>query len=89
MVAGLSAARTQPAPEEDCIHYDPSSLTAEDRSLQGWIVVDGRGRQFVMLDNRNDAEAAIRVMKKFTAQCFIGRRNPRPNRKEYIFRYWK
>ena len=42
-----------------------------------------------MLDDRQDAERALAVAKGYNQQCFIGRDNQRPNRKDYIVRYWK
>lgn len=42
-----------------------------------------------MLDNEQDAKAALAMAKQHTSQCFIGRDNKRPNRKDYIIQYWQ
>ena len=43
----------------------------------------------VTLDNQADAEQALTVTHRFTKECFIGRNNTRPNRSDYIMRYWR
>lgn len=58
------------------------------RNIVFVIATDGRSRM-IMLDNEQDAEAALALAKRHKAQCFIGRDNQRPNRCSYIVRYWK
>src|SRR6266536_4119812 len=41
-----------------------------------------------VLDNQADAQAALAMTQRHTAQCFIGRDNTRPNRADYIVEYW-
>jgi len=42
-----------------------------------------------MLDNEQDAKCALALAKNHTKQCFIGRDNRRPNRKDFIVLYWE
>jgi hypothetical protein len=73
---------------EDCISYNPSSLEIRNEGAGGWLLTDGSSR-IQMLDNRGDAEQALGVASGSTRQCFIGRNNTRPNRKDYIVEYWR
>lgn len=72
---------------EDCISYNAGSLAITNEGPGGWLLSDGSSRM-VMLDNRTDAELALGVASS-TRQCFIGRNNSRPKRKEYIVSYWR
>jgi hypothetical protein len=74
--------------DEDCISYNPLSLRIEDEGARGWLLTDGSSRM-LMLDNQADARKALALAKRHTHQCFIGRNNQRPNRKDYIVEYWK
>jgi hypothetical protein len=73
---------------EDCISYNRANLKIVDEAANGWLLTDGSSRM-AMLDDRQDAESALAVAKGYSQQCFIGRDNQRPNRKDYIVRYWK
>jgi hypothetical protein len=52
------------------------------------LLTDGSSRM-ATLDNRADAEQALGVAGGSSRQCFIGRGNSRPNRKDYIVQYWR
>lgn len=73
---------------EDCISYNPGSLQVRDEGAGGWLLTDGRSRM-ATLDTRSDAEQALGVASGSSSQCFIGRSNSRPNRKDYIVQYLK
>jgi hypothetical protein len=73
---------------EDCISYNPRSLRIVNEGANGWLLTDGRSRM-LMLDNREDAEQALNLARRNSRQCFIGRDNTRPNRKDYILGYWR
>jgi len=73
---------------EDCISYNTSGLRIENEGANGWLLTDGNSRM-VTLDNQADAEQALTVTRRFTKECFIGRNNTRPNRSDYIMRYWR
>jgi hypothetical protein len=73
---------------EDCISYDRSGLRIENEGASGWLLTDGSSRM-VTLDNQTDAEQALTVTRMFSRQCFIGRNNTRPNRKDFIVQYWR
>ena len=75
-------------PSQDCSRYDPAALKILDEGTNGWCLTDGRSRMKI-LDNQADAEQLLAVARRHTYQCFIGRNNKRPNRKEYIVNYWK
>jgi hypothetical protein len=78
-----------PAPiaAEDCLSYDPRTLSIVDEGADGWLLTDGSSRM-AMLDNQADAERALALARRHTAHCFIGRGNPRPNRMDYVRDYW-
>jgi hypothetical protein len=80
--SGISA----PITNEDCISYNTSGLRIENEGANGWLLTDGSSRM-QMLDNRSDAEQALTVTRLFSRQCFIGRNNTRPNRKDFIVQY--
>lgn len=71
----------------DCLTYDPRDLRIVNEGSRGWLLTDGVSRMH-MLDNRRDAERALALARRHTAQCFIGRDNTRPNRKDFIVEYW-
>jgi hypothetical protein len=73
---------------EDCIQYNPYALQIEDIGDKGWRLRDGT-MWLQVLDNRDDAEAALVLAQQHNYQCFIGRNNRRPDRIHYILQYWK
>jgi hypothetical protein len=77
-----------PTVREDCIYYNREALEVIDEGERGWLLTDGRSRM-LGLDNEEDARAALALARRHTAQCFIGRNNRRPNRRDYIVQYWK
>lgn len=77
----------QPATPADCLSYDPRSLRIVNEGEAGWLLTDGRSRM-AMLDTEADARKALALAQRHTAQCFIGRGNRRPNRRDYIVTYW-
>src|SRR6266536_2279842 len=72
---------------QDCLPYAPASLRIVDEGASGWLLTDGFSRMNV-LNNQADAQAALAMTQRHTAQCFIGRDNTRPNRADYIVEYW-
>lgn len=75
-------------PGEDCISYNSSSLEIRNEGGNGWLLTDG-GSRMVMLSSRADAEQAMGIASGSSRQCYIGRNNNRPNRKDYIVQYWR
>jgi hypothetical protein len=73
---------------EDCISYNPDTLRVIDEGANGFLLTDGASRM-AMYATREDAEEGLRVARQNRQQCFIGRNNTRPNRKDYIVEYWK
>ncbi len=76
-----------PSLAEDCLSYNPANLRIVNEGKTGWLLTDGRSRM-LMLDNQADALDALALAKRHTKQCFIGRNNTRPQRKQYIVEYW-
>lgn len=66
----------------DCIPYDPRALHIVSEGDRGWLLTDGHARM-KLLDNREDALDALRVARRHTKQCFIGR-----GRSDYVIEYW-
>ena len=73
---------------EDCIQYNPYALQIEDIGDKAWRLSAGT-IWLQVLDNRDDAEAALALAQQHNYQCFIGRDNRRPDRIRYIVQYWK
>ena len=71
----------------DTIPYDPRRLVVVDRGALGWMLTDGR-MSMRLFDNAEDARNGLRVARRYTRQCFVGRDNPRSNRIDYILEYW-
>jgi hypothetical protein len=71
----------------DCLLYNPRDLKIVDEGASGWLLTDGRSRMLI-LDNRHDAEKALALAQRYTAHCFIGRDNTKPNRDDYVHEYW-
>lgn len=74
---------------EDAIRYNPNNLFIVDEGANGWLLTEGGSHRMMMLDNKQDAEEALAVAKRYNHYCFIGRNNNRPNRRDYIVEYFK
>jgi hypothetical protein len=64
-------------PGEDCVSFNPR--TAEVKQINGrWKIVDGSHWMFDFENKRDEAELALRIIKKygFTRSCFVGRPDP-------------
>ena len=82
--------RVVPIIREDCIPYDPETLAIRDEGEKGWMLTSNDGSHWMaLLDNEQDAEAALALARRHKALCFIGRGNRRPKRRDYIVNYWK
>lgn len=75
-------------PAEDCITYNPASLSIIDQGANGWLLTDGT-MAMRLFDTQADAQLGLRVAQAHTQQCFIGRSNTRPERSRYIWEYWQ
>jgi hypothetical protein len=73
---------------EDCLPYNADALRIVDEGYTGWLLTDG-GSRMLMLDNEQDAKAALTLAQQYSAHCFIGRGNTRPDRESYIVEYWQ
>jgi hypothetical protein len=73
---------------EDCLRYDSRRLEIRDEGAAGWLLTDGASR-VGLLNNEADARVALRVAKRGTLHCFVGRENKRADRSDYITPYWK
>lgn len=71
----------------DEIPYNPNLLTIVNQGAMGWLLTDGRMRM-KLFDNAEDARNGLRVARRHNKQCFVGRDNPRTNRRDYILEYW-
>ena len=72
---------------EDCISYDPDTLSIEHRRGVGWVLKSDRSSMAVF-DTREDARQGLAVARRHTRQCFIGRGNDRSDRQRYIMNYF-
>lgn len=85
---GNSGLPHEPLTKTDCLPYNPNNVLVEDRDAQGWRLRDGNHWMLIAHD-MNDALAMLNFVERHTKICFIGRGNPRPNRKDYIMTYWE
>jgi hypothetical protein len=72
----------------DCGTFAPTQLRIADNGPQGFALMDGK-RALLQADTRDDAQKIWEVAQQYTAQCFIGRGNRRPNQRDYIVQYWR
>lgn len=89
---GIDARMYQPQDVTDIftideIAYDPRRLVVVPKGSLGWMLTDGR-MSMRLFDNPVDARNGLRVARRHTKQCFVGRDNPRTNRRDYILEYW-
>jgi hypothetical protein len=71
----------------DCLTYNTAALRIENLGAQGWRLTDGF-QAMEILDTQQDAEQALALARQGNKQCFIGRDNARPNRRNYIVEAW-
>lgn len=83
----IQATQTALARQLDCIPFRADGLKIVNEGRAGWLLTDGFSRM-AMLATEADARQALALVRGYTAQCFIGRGNTRPNRKDYIVAYW-
>jgi hypothetical protein len=67
----------------DCLTYNTAGLRIENLGATGWRLTDGV-QAMEILDTQQDAEQALALARQGNKQCFIGRDNTRPNRRDYI-----
>ncbi|OXM63542.1 hypothetical protein CF165_30555 [Amycolatopsis vastitatis] len=80
-----------PVSNEDCISFNRSNLTiaeVNDASGRWWRLQDG-GTSLEGFTSQADAVRGLMVARQYSRQCFIGRDNKRPDRKRFIFEYWR
>ncbi len=72
----------------DKTSYNPNTLKVLKESDGTWLLTDGNSRMKIFA-NETDARNALRVARRHTKQCFVGRSNKRKNRRDFIFSYWE
>lgn len=70
----------------DYLTYNPNNLKIVKES-SCWLLTDGRMRMKIFA-SEEDAQNGLKVARRHTRQCFVGRDNKRSNRKDFIFEYW-
>ena len=75
-------------PKEDCREYDRATLSIKNIGAAGFSIEDRNGR-LLLADTKVDAQKAWDVAKDHLALCVIGRRNGRPNQRDYMVQYWR
>ena len=76
-----------PVSGQDCISYNRSGLKVVPETGD-WLLTDGSSRMEIFT-SQAAAVRGLRVAQAHRFQCFIGRDNKRPNRKEYIMEYYR
>ena len=73
-----------------CVPYDPAGLKVTEIKHTGrWRLQRDDGAIFQVFADREDAEEGLRVAKRHTHICYIGKSNTLPNRENYVMTYWK
>jgi serine/threonine protein kinase len=72
---------------EDCIPYDPNSLSVIDSGTIGWTLVGNGSMQMLNTPNEERAYFMMSVVQQYNQQCFIGRGYSGPGR--VVINYWK
>jgi hypothetical protein len=85
---GTSGLPAAPISGEDCITYAPANVGVFDRGAIGWRMEAG-SMWMQLFTDQADANRGLMTGKAFSHQCFIGRGNSRPERKNYIVEYWR
>ena len=71
----------------DAISYNPANLKIV-KQTNDWLLTDGQSKMSIFA-TEEDAKNGLKVAKRHTRHCFIGRSNNRRNRKDFIFEYWE
>lgn len=71
----------------DELHYNPRALRIINEGARGWLLTDGRSRM-KMFDNKEDARNGMAVARRHNRHGFVGRDNPRSDRRTYLMEYW-
>jgi len=85
---GDSGVRVPVPGREDCLGYDPTNLSIENRSGDVWLLAEDDD-PMTSFDGEADALAGLALAQAFSEHCYIGRGNERPERRLYIIDYWK
>jgi hypothetical protein len=72
---------------EDCQAFNSATLRI-GATVDGWTLSDASG-QIALLDSQADVDLLLSVAKQYSARCFIGRGNQRPDPLNFVFQYWK
>jgi hypothetical protein len=75
-------------PGEDCIGYNPAEVFLENFGA-GHFRLRTASTFMALAATQHDADVLLAVARRSTQQCFVGRDNTRPNRKDYIVSYWR
>jgi hypothetical protein len=73
---------------KDCSAFDAAALYSVSAGASGWYLNDGT-HNIATLDTKTDAEDAVKVARRYSQSCYVGRGNHRPVRDDFIVRYWE
>ena len=78
-----------PSPE-DCISYDPNTVTA-NYAAGVWSIRAATTELVRVFGGPDDPDGqhALNLAKRYTKVCFIGRGNGRDDATAYVFEYWR
>jgi hypothetical protein len=85
------AAPSWPTPE-DCISYSPSKAAVRYDTGAGAFVVEAGSAVVMRLygDNGSDlGDKGLALAKRYNRHCFLGRKNTREEKVNYVFDYWR
>ena len=83
--AGLNTGEISP---EDCDSYNASTTVIRNTPVGEWILVDNDSLRIVM-DDQEDAEAALQLARSHSSRCFVGRVFVDGSEQGYLTQYWK
>lgn len=73
---------------EDCDSYNASTTAIRNTPTGDWILVDNDSMRIVM-DDQEDAEAALQLARSHSSRCFVGRTFVDGTQQGYLSQYWK
>ncbi len=94
VATSAKATGAPPAPQwptpEDCISYNPSSITSHYEA-GFWQISDGSHVVMRLHGGPGDTIGAqgVALAKRYKRHCFLGRLNSREEHGEYVFDYWR
>lgn len=79
-----------PTPQ-DCVSYNPSSLTVNGDATGGTFTVSDGSTVVIRVHGQDNVvgQQALALAQRYTKHCYLGRNNSRDPQADYIMDYWR